>query len=78
MEDRLNTKSDCQVEEGIKVILLVEDNVQFYSSYLPMLYTEETNHHHHHHNTDCNLKLNCDTPVVMFVTLTFPSSYFRW
>jgi len=40
VEDRLNTKNDCQVEEGIKVILLVEDNVQFYSSYLPMLYTE--------------------------------------
>merc|ERR1719460_2643618 len=40
VEDRLNTHTDCQVEEGIKVILLVEDNVQFYSSYLPMLYTE--------------------------------------
>jgi len=31
---------------GVKSILLIEDSVQFYSSYLPMLYTEILNQTH--------------------------------
>ena len=35
---QLNVKYD--VEAGVQTILLVEDSVQFYSSYLPLLYSE--------------------------------------
>jgi hypothetical protein len=38
-EDRANAWHDTRTA-GVKIILLVEDSVQFYSSYLPMLYTE--------------------------------------
>jgi hypothetical protein len=38
-EDRRNAAHDAQIA-GVKSIILVEDSVQFYSSYLPMLYGE--------------------------------------
>jgi hypothetical protein len=38
-EDRANAWHDARTA-GVKSILLVEDSVQFFSSYLPMLYTE--------------------------------------
>jgi CheY-like chemotaxis protein len=39
LEDRLNVESDTQAV-GVQSIILVEDSVQFYSSYLPLIYTE--------------------------------------
>ena len=39
VEDRLNVEHDTRAA-GVKAILLVEDNVHFYSAYLPMLYWE--------------------------------------
>jgi DNA-binding NarL/FixJ family response regulator len=39
IEDRLNATHDAEVA-GVRSIMLIEDSVQFYSSYLPMLYTE--------------------------------------
>jgi DNA-binding NarL/FixJ family response regulator len=39
IEDRRNAWHDAQAA-GVRSIILVEDSVQFYSSYLPMLYTE--------------------------------------
>jgi len=42
IEDTLNAEHDAQVA-GVRSIILVEDSVQFYSSYLPMLYTEVLN-----------------------------------
>jgi hypothetical protein len=42
IEDRQNVMHDVQLA-GVKIILLIEDSVQFYSSYLPMLYTEILN-----------------------------------
>jgi CheY-like chemotaxis protein len=39
LEDRLNVESDTQ-SVGVQSIILVEDSVQFYSSYLPLIYTE--------------------------------------
>lgn len=39
VEDFLNVEHDTRVM-GVQVILLVEDNIRFYSSYLPMIYTE--------------------------------------
>ncbi len=39
MEDRLNVENDTHTA-GVQTIILVEDNVKFYSSYLPLIYTE--------------------------------------
>lgn len=39
IEDRLNVESDTK-NVGVQSIILVEDNVKFYSSYLPLIYTE--------------------------------------
>jgi hypothetical protein len=39
VEDQLNASHDAQTA-GVRSIVLIEDSVQFYSSYLPMLYTE--------------------------------------
>ena len=38
-EDRLNAWHDARAA-GVQCLILVEDSVKFYSSYLPMLYTE--------------------------------------
>ena len=38
MEDRLNADHDI-LQEGVRAILLVEDSVRYYSTYLPLLYT---------------------------------------
>ena len=39
VEDRVNVENDTQ-SIGVQTIILVEDNVKFYSSYLPLIYTE--------------------------------------
>jgi DNA-binding NarL/FixJ family response regulator len=39
IEDRFNVDHDTKLV-GVRVIVLVEDSVKFYSSYLPLLYTE--------------------------------------
>lgn len=39
VEDRANVENDTQ-SIGVQTIILVEDNVKFYSSYLPQIYTE--------------------------------------
>lgn len=39
VEDRINIDNDTK-NIGVQVIILVEDNVKFYSSYLPIIYTE--------------------------------------
>ena len=39
IEDELNAEYDT-LEMGVQAVLLVEDNVRFYSSYLPSIYTE--------------------------------------
>ena len=43
MEDKLNAPHDCGVA-GVQVILLVEDNIRFYSSFLPLIYSEIIRH----------------------------------
>ncbi|HLX12194.1 MAG TPA: PEP/pyruvate-binding domain-containing protein [Bacteroidota bacterium] len=43
LEDQRNVEHDTRVA-GVQSILLVEDNVRFYSSYLPIIYTEVLNH----------------------------------
>jgi CheY-like chemotaxis protein len=42
IEDRLNVDNDTHTV-GVQVIILVEDSVQFYSMYLPLVYTEILN-----------------------------------
>ena len=39
IEDQLNVENDTAVA-GVQSIILVEDNIKFYSSYLPIIYTE--------------------------------------
>jgi CheY-like chemotaxis protein len=39
VEDKLNVQNDT-VTVGVQVIILVEDDIGFYSSYLPLLYTQ--------------------------------------
>ena len=41
VEDRLNAAQDTDF--GVQLVLLIEDNVKFYSSYLPVLYQELLN-----------------------------------
>jgi len=43
VEDRLNVEHDTKVM-GVQTIILIEDNTQFYSSYLPLFYTELMKH----------------------------------
>ncbi len=38
LEDKLNADFDCLVG-GVRAILLVEDSIRYYSTYLPLLYT---------------------------------------
>ncbi len=42
VEDKLNVENDTSAV-GVQAILLIEDDVSFYSSYLPLLYTEILN-----------------------------------
>jgi CheY-like chemotaxis protein len=39
LEDLVNARVDCK-EFGVRAIILVEDSPQFYSSFLPLIYTE--------------------------------------
>ncbi len=41
VEDRLNVEHDTQV--GVPVFLVVEDNIRYYSSFLPVIYSEVLN-----------------------------------
>ncbi len=43
MEDKLNVAYDVGVA-GVQVILLIEDNIRYYSSFLPLIYTEIIKH----------------------------------
>ncbi len=43
VEDKLNVEYDTGVA-GVQVILLIEDNIRYYSSFLPTMYTEIINH----------------------------------
>ncbi len=43
IEDKMNVDYDTHLV-GVQSIILIEDNVRFYSSYLPMIYTEVMKH----------------------------------
>ncbi len=45
VEDRLNVAHDTG-EMGVQAIILIEDNVRFYSSFLPTIYVELMRHSH--------------------------------
>ena len=45
VEDRMNVEHDTGVA-GVQAILLVEDSVRYYSSFLPVIYTELIDHSH--------------------------------
>jgi CheY-like chemotaxis protein len=44
IEDQMNLEADTRLI-GVQSIILVEDNIAFYSSYLPLIYTEVLKHH---------------------------------
>jgi len=54
LEDRLNVANDTG-EMGVPCILVVEDNVRFYSSFLPVIYAELFRHTHRLLSEDLNL-----------------------
>ncbi len=39
IEDKMNFEHDCKTV-GVQGVILIEDNIKFYSSYLPIIYTE--------------------------------------
>ncbi|MGD8395144.1 MAG: PEP/pyruvate-binding domain-containing protein [Candidatus Eiseniibacteriota bacterium] len=43
IEDKLNVEHDAG-DLGVPVVIVVEDNIRFYSSFLPVIYTELMNH----------------------------------
>jgi len=43
IEDRMNVENDTRIA-GVQSIILIEDNVNYYSSFLPIIYTELFNH----------------------------------
>jgi len=43
VEDRINVAHDTG-EQGVQAIIVIEDNVRFYSSFLPIIYTEIMHH----------------------------------
>ena len=43
VEDRENIEHDTSVM-GVQTIIIVEDNIKFYSSYLPLIYSELVRH----------------------------------
>lgn len=43
VEDKMNVDNDTRIV-GVQSIILIEDNVKFYSSYLPIIYTEILKH----------------------------------
>jgi CheY-like chemotaxis protein len=45
VEDRRNVRHDSGYH-GVPIIIVVEDNVRFYSSFLPVIYSELVNHSH--------------------------------
>jgi CheY-like chemotaxis protein len=45
IEDRLNVDHDTELV-GVQSIILIEDDVRFYSAYLPIIYTELVRHTH--------------------------------
>ena len=45
VEDRMNVARDTG-EMGVQAIIVIEDNVRFYSSFLPVIYTELMRHSH--------------------------------
>ncbi len=54
LEDQLNAPNDCGVR-GVPLIIVVEDNVRFYSSFLPTIYTEILAHTRRLLSQDLNL-----------------------
>ncbi len=45
IEDKMNVAHDTG-EVGVQAVIVIEDNIRFYSSFLPMIYTELMKHSH--------------------------------
>jgi len=69
MEDRLNVENDTGLK-GVPAIIVVEDNVRFYSSFLPTIYSEIFRHTHELLSKDLNpsqrmMRMRARTKVLL-------------
>ncbi len=55
IEDKFNIENDTN-QVGVQTIILIEDNIKFYSSYLPLIYTEILKQSHNLISESVNLQ----------------------
>ena len=68
VEDRRNVVHDTQVM-GVQVIIVVEDNVRYYSSFLPVIYAEMLHHSRRLVSEAVNVS-SCTFPTALSVNCT--------
>lgn len=81
IEDRLNVENDTRLV-GVQSIILVEDNVKFYSSYLPLIYKEILKQSQHLISEGVNLshkflRMRARPKIILCTTYEEAWSYFE-
>lgn len=81
VEDRWNVDFDADIG-GVQVILVVEDNIRFYSSFLPMIYTEVVAHSQRLISEGINLshkimRMRARPKILLCTTFEEAWSYFK-
>ncbi len=81
LEDRLNVENDTGAH-GVPAIIVVEDSVRFYSSFLPAIYSELNRHTHRLISEDLNLsqrilRMRARPKVLLCVGYEEAWSYFQ-
>ncbi len=81
IEDQMNLEPDTKLI-GVQSIILVEDNVAFYSSYLPMIYTQVLKHHQSLFSEGMNmahklLRMRARPKILLCSTYEQALTYFR-
>lgn len=81
IEDQMNLEADTALI-GVQSIILVEDNVAFYSSYLPMIYTQVLKHHQRLISEGMNmahklLRMRARPKILLCSTYEQAMSYYR-
>ncbi len=81
LEDRLNVENDTGAH-GVPAIIVVEDSVRFYSSFLPAIYSELYRHTHRLISEDLNLsqrilRMRARPKVLLCLSYEEAWSYFQ-
>ncbi len=81
LEDKLNIDHDTRIV-GVQNIILIEDDVQYYSSFLPLLYTELFNQSHRLISEGVNLthrylRMRARPKILLCTTYEEAWSYFK-